>query len=300
MDVAGSSDTGPRVRRATVAHLVERLGPSLTLIAVAESFGVPARASSVAVDALVATRDAMRRRQRLAAYGRVSAAGGPRASLLAALDAANARLFAQHGSHDDHVAIGASLTAVVIANGRAYVGHAGASHAYLARGGTLERLTDDDAVFADATVASAGGATAGAPRAPRLLWRSFGTQPKLEASIMQIVLDAGDELVLCSSAVHRYVEPSRLAAILEDSDSAAVAVSRGLALVRDREDVDVALVIGRDLLAADGPRRDSRISRLRRIVVLALVVVALLAFASYALHANSHDELRYSTSGDRP
>jgi len=299
VDVAGGSDAGPRVRRSTVAHVVERLGPSLTLIAVAESFGVPARASSVAADALVATRDTMRRRQRLAAYGRISAAGGPRASLLAALDAANARLFAQHGSHDDHVATGASLTAVVIANGRAYVGHAGASRAYLARGGTLERLTDDDAVFADATVASAGGATL-APRGPRLLWRSFGTQPKLEASVAQIVLDVGDELVLCSSAVHRYVEPSRLAAILEDSDSAAAAVARGLAFVRDREDVDAAIVIGRDLLAADDPRRDSGISRLRRIVVLALVVVALLAFASYALRANSYDESRYSTSGERP
>ena len=60
-------------------------------------------------------RDYLRRRQRLGAFARHVSPSDLRSLLLGALDYANGRLYEQSGSHDDFVAGGTSLTAVLIA-----------------------------------------------------------------------------------------------------------------------------------------------------------------------------------------
>jgi hypothetical protein len=144
-------------------------------------------------------------------FGRsASPSGLLRAILLAALDHANARLYAQSGSHEDFVGSGTSLTAVMLVGHQALVGHVGDARAYLLRLGRLDMLTSDDAMFADTAVTSAKNALPAKPRTRGLLWRSLGTQAKLEASIAHVELLAGDQLVLCTDGVHRCVDDDEL------------------------------------------------------------------------------------------
>ena len=83
-------------------------------------------------------RDYLRRRQRLGAFSRHVSPSDLRSLLLGALDYANGRLYEQSGSHDDFVAGGTSLTAVLIAGHHALVAHVGDARAYLVRLGRLE------------------------------------------------------------------------------------------------------------------------------------------------------------------
>ena len=149
MEVAVGSEVGLWQKHQSDAHLTEAIAPGVTFFGIADGFGEVARSVPTASLALSTVRDYLRRRQRLGAFGaRAGSPGSVRALLLAALDHANARLFAQSGSHEDFVGSGASLTAVLIVGHHAFIAHVGDARAYLLRLGHLETLTADDAMFA--------------------------------------------------------------------------------------------------------------------------------------------------------
>ncbi|MBV9102066.1 MAG: serine/threonine-protein phosphatase [Candidatus Eremiobacteraeota bacterium] len=249
MDVAVGSELGIWQRQNDDAHLSESVAPNVTFFGVADGFGALGRGVPTASMALGALRDYVKRRQRLGAFGsRSISPSGVRALLLSALDYANARLYAHSGSHEDFVAGGTSLTAVLIVGHHAFIGHVGDARAYLLRFGRLEMLTVDDAMFTDA-VASAKSSLPARPRARSLLWRSLGTQPKLEASIAHVELLAGDQLLLCTDGIHRCISVDEIGEALGEATSSSDVVARLLGLSRTRGNLDNATVIvGRDLL----------------------------------------------------
>ena len=153
MDVAVGSELGIWQRHSGDAHLSESLAPNVTLFGVADGFGASGRDLPAATTALSWVRDYLRRRQRLGAFSRNVSPSDLRSLLLGALDYANGRLYEQSGSHDDFVAGGTSLTAVLIASHHALVAHVGDARAYLVRLGRLEVLTNDDEVYAVPVIA---------------------------------------------------------------------------------------------------------------------------------------------------
>jgi protein phosphatase len=261
------------------AHLSEVLGPNTTLFCVADGFGSCGRTGPVATLALSTMREYLRRKLRGAgANGRVLCPAQVRALLLAALEHANARLFELGGSNADFVANGASVTGALVVGQHAFVGHVGHARAFLARLGRLEMLTVDDSMTLDAVPSTT---TIGAGQRPRrrLLWRSLGTQEKLEASIAHVELLPGDRLVLCTDGFHRALGTEELALALVDDSNPSDTVARLLQLVRARGvRQNATLVIARDLLAAT-PASQRAASPMRWLIpALAFVIALALGF----------------------
>ncbi len=292
MEVAVGTELGVVHDAVSDAHLVESVAPGVTLFAVADGFGEIGRGNPTAPLALATVRDYLRRRHRVGSFARNVSPGGLRAILLAALDHANGRLYAQSGSHEDYVGSGTSLTAVMLVGAHAFVGHVGDGRAYLARVGRLEILTTDDAMFADAAVSSTKSAQPSKARSRGLLWRSLGTQTKLEASIAHVDVLPGDQLVLCTDGVHRYLSATEIGDALAEAETSAHAVARVFAILRARGNVDAGTcVVGRDLLSASPQPFGStlRLARPLRAALAVLTIVALLLGGAYAIHSGTPD-----------
>jgi serine/threonine protein phosphatase PrpC len=302
VEVAVGSELGIWQKRQSDAHLADCIAPNVTLFAIADGFGDIGRGANIAPAALATVREYLRRRQRVGSFGRSASPSALRGILLAALDHANARLYAQSGSHEDFVGSGTSLTAVMIVGHHAFVGHVGDARAYLLRLGRLELLTADDAMFADTAVPSAKTSLPARPRLRGLLWRSLGTQAKLEASIAHVELFAGDQLVLCTDGIHHCVADDELGGVLADAETATDVVARVLAMARARGGVDNGTVIvARDLLGpatpafAVGPRGRA----LRIALALGLLAMSLLSYGLFALRTGFTDHTTGLTSSDR-
>jgi len=296
VDVAYASERGILGGVPSDAHLVETVAPGVTLVAVADGFGEVGRGNATAPLALATVCEYVRRRHRVGSFDRYGSPSGLRSLLLAALDHANTRLYAQSGSHEDHVASGTSLTAVLMVGAHAFVGHVGDARAYLARLGNFDMLTADDAMFSGAAVASAKSPTIAKRRARGVLWRSLGTQAKLEASIAHVELLAGDRLLLCTDGVHRCLDDAELHDALRDDDAAGTVVTRLLTTLRLRGNVDHAtLLVARDVLAPTFPNvtLTARIRPLR--VALALItMLALFCGGALAVRTGLTDRPSHS------
>jgi len=300
VEVAFGSELGFGSRRASDAHLEEAIAPGVTLLAIADGFGEIRRNAPTAQSALTAIREYLRRRHRLGSYGHNASATAIRTALLGALEHANARLYADGGSNEDFVGSGSSVTAVLLVGSAAFVGHVGDARAYLARTGTLEVLTVDDAMFAGRAVTSPTRGLFEPARARALLWRSLGTQAKLEVSVAHVTVQSGDELVLCTDGVHRVVDDAEIADVLADTETCEEAVERILGLTRSRGSADCGtLVICRGLLAATPATFSaSAYARARVAIALCLLLIALLSFGSYAMRGGSFGSLPNFSSSD--
>jgi protein phosphatase len=302
VEVAVGTDLGIWQRRQSDAHIAESIAPGVSLLAVADGFGEVGRGSATAALALSTMRDYLRRRHRVGSFGRNVSPSTLLGVLRAALDYANGRLFAQGGSHEDFVGSGSSLTSVLIVGAHAFVGHVGDARAYLMRLDRLELLTADDVMFADAAVTSAKISLPSKSRTRGLLWRSLGTQAKLEPSISHIELVPGDQLVLCTDGVHRTIDDDELSGALMDCDSASDVVARLLATAKSRGAVDNStLIVGRDLLAPAAPLAGmaSAVGPVRAIFALVAIVATLLMTYGYvALHPGALSDRPTTTNSD--
>ena len=285
MEVAVGSDQGIWQKQQSDAYLSEALAPNVTLLGVADGFGVIGRGTPTAHLALATVRDYLRRRQRRGAFGaRLSTPSNLRSLLLGALDHANARLFAQSGRHEDFVGSGASLTTIMVVGHHAFVAHVGDSRAYLLRLGRLETLTTDDEIFSEAGVGTTKTSIPAKPLMRGLLWRSLGTQPKLEVSIFHYELLAGDQLVLCTDGIHRCIDADEIGDALDNADSAADAVGHLLSVAKRRGTIDNAtLIVGRELLipAHAAGSAGGRLDKVRTAIALVMLAVVAVSFAVY-------------------
>jgi protein phosphatase len=261
MEIAVGSRPGVPQRGGDEAYVAEIVAPGIVLLAVAHGFGRIRERTAPAVAAL-AVRDHLKRRVR-------GERRDPRTALSAAFSAANARIYAHSGSTDDYVASGTSLTAALIVGDHAFVGHVGATRAYLGRDGALSTLTTDDAV-GDGTL--------------RLLTRTLGTQPTLEPSLAHLRLMHGDALVLASGALHELLDEDEIADALRASASSEDVTARLLAIAGIRGDGAATVIVGRafnevatESACAHPPVREATIALA---AVLAATIVALIILHS--------------------
>jgi len=179
------------------------LGPRTWLLAIARGFG---SIGGVATEAalLARLRAECERRARSARFR--AAVDRPQTAATAmhgVLARVNGDLYACTASHEDYVTAAASLTAVVVVHGHAYVMHAGSTAAYLARQGEVMPLFRDD-VFEE--------------RRGPLLVRAFAVAPVLDVTISSAMLAPGDALVLLGRRMRGDAERRALIASLEAGD----------------------------------------------------------------------------------
>lgn len=260
MEIAVGSRPGVPQRGGDEAYVAEIVAPGIVLLAVAHGFGRVRERSAPEV-AAQAVRDSLKRRVR-------SERRDPRGALAAAFSAANARVYAHSGSTDDHVASGTSLTAALILGDHAYVGHVGATRAYLGREGALTALTVDD-TLSDGV---------------RLLTRALGTQPTLEPSLEHLRLMSGDALVLSSGALHELLDTDEIAEALQGCATSEDVTAKLLAIAGIRGDGAGTVIVGRALTDFPSEGR-SRRPPVRECAICLAAMIAATIVAIFILHA---------------
>jgi protein phosphatase len=271
------------------AALAETLAPNVTLLAVADGFGSISRGFSIAQSALVFVRDFLRRKARAGAFTtRATSSSARRQLVLAALSYANSRLFSQSASHDDYVAGGSSVTAILLIGEHAFVGHVGTSRAYVMRGDGLEIVTRDDAFeTAPPDTVRSSSALAGL-HLRTMVTRTLGTQPTLEANVIHLELAEGDRLVLCTSGFHRRIALNELHHALQATESVSETVGNLLATAKQRRLEHGSVVIAAGLstpLAGVETAADAEApppGRVVRALAFTLVIVLLFGIVTVA------------------
>ena len=277
MEIAVGSKAGAATRGLGDAHVAEMVGRGVVLLAVAEGFGI-VRGQGAPLAAVTAVRDALRRRVRT--DGRDA-----RAALIAAISAANARVFAHSGSHDDFVASGTSISVALIVGERAHIAHVGRTRAYLCRDDALMALTSDDELIGEGWSAPYGSASTDAMTG-HILTRTLGAQPTLDATVTNVRLMRGDALVLATGAFHTTITEDEIAATLRTTDSSESVTQRLLEVGRMRGgNFAGTVIVGRaltDALAPDGGGRSFNVQN----AALALTILVLFSLiAATIFHA---------------
>jgi protein phosphatase len=196
--ITGSATDVGRVRTGNEdAYLVDE---GIGLIAVADGMGghqAGEVASSTALEAL-----------------RAAVTGGD--AIRDAIVHANDAVWEKSGADERLRGMGTTLTAGTPAAGDTLViGHVGDSRAYLARNGSLERITVDHSVVAE--LVQAGELTEEqAELDPRrsMITRALGVEPGIDVDVITLELVPGDRVLLCSDGLTSMVREDDIGAIL--------------------------------------------------------------------------------------
>jgi PPM family protein phosphatase len=143
----------------------------------------------------------------------------PPAALARAAQAANLEIYAHALEHPEHRGMGTTLTAVLVDDQVALVGHVGDSRAYLVREGRIEQLTHDHSWVADRV--RQGLLTEEEARRHR--WRNvitnaLGATATFKLDLQHFEVRVGDRLLLCSDGVSMVLPDELMRAIIERHD----------------------------------------------------------------------------------
>jgi serine/threonine protein phosphatase PrpC len=142
---------------------------------------------------------------------------GPRPLLREALGTANAAILARSATDPGLHGLGTTLTALVVRDGKAWLGHVGDSRAYLLRDDCLRQLSDDHSLVGE--MVRRGELSSAAARAHperHVIVKALGTRPDLEPTIWRagLALAAGDVLLVCSDGLTDLVPDEAITASL--------------------------------------------------------------------------------------
>lgn len=140
-----------------------------------------------------------------------------------ALRQCDKQVHAEGESQPERRGMGTTLTMAYVAWPNAYVLHAGDSRCYLLRDGRLEKVTTDHTLaqkFVDAGMIAAE--QAGQSRFSHVLWNAIGgSTESVKAEAHKLELSLGDVLLLCTDGLTKELSDERIAAVLDQTQSAA-------------------------------------------------------------------------------
>jgi protein phosphatase len=115
--------------------------------------------------------------------------------------------------------MGTTILAALVQPSMAYISHVGDSRAYLAREGSLIRLTEDDSW--NALLASKGLPVDLEGKGPmaHVLTQAIGHRPEVKPSFREVVLLPGDWLLLCSDGLWNMLPDDQINARLNTNKS---------------------------------------------------------------------------------
>lgn len=139
--------------------------------------------------------------------------------LRAAVTYANARIFARADDSRAHRGMGTTVVAVAFhrETGQVHVAHAGDSRCYRMRDGTLEQLTRDHSLVADALLERPDLSEADLAYLPRnVITRALGIAPTVDVDLRVENAQPGDLFLLCSDGLHGLLTDLEIADTLLD------------------------------------------------------------------------------------
>ncbi len=157
----------------------------------------------------------------------------------AAVNAANAEVYAAAQAVPERRGMGTTLTALLLVGRRAFIAHVGDSRLYLVRGREVRQLTEDHSVINELK-------RRGRLR-PEVLekipnknavTRAVGVFETVEVETSQVLAAPGDRFVLCSDGLHRYFEADADLGPLADDDDEEAATAKMIAFANDRGGAD--------------------------------------------------------------
>jgi len=165
--------------------------------------------------------------------------------LLDALTKAN-KLIISRGREEDYPVIGTTVTAALFHLETLYIAHIGDSRAYLFRKGSSKLLTQDHSLVNE--LFQKGGLTLEeAQNHPQrnILTRALGTEPEPQIDLLEISVQAGDELLLCTDGLYNLVSDEEIHSIIDNDDVLKVKVDSLIkkALERGGNDNITAMLI---------------------------------------------------------
>lgn len=156
--------------------------------------------------------------------------------------------------------MGATLTAVFVRAGRAYVAEVGDSRAYLVRGGEIAQLTHDQSMvqlLVDSGVMNPEEASHSPMR--NVILQAMGHQRDLKVAIGKLDLRDRDCLVLCSDGLTGQVSDDEIRDVVLRARRPAVAAEELVALANARGGKDnITVIVAGVAGALAPPRADER------------------------------------------
>ncbi len=152
---------------------------------------------------------------------------GPEDALREVFEFANREIH-EHAARDEaHAGMGTTLTAAIVAPEREEVaiGHVGDSRAYLLRGSTLERLTQDHSLVEE--LRRKGQLTdEQAEEHPQrsIITRALGPEAEVEPDVRTVQARPGDVYLICSDGLTTMLGEERITQILRSATSLDAAV----------------------------------------------------------------------------
>ncbi|HEY4002337.1 MAG TPA: protein phosphatase 2C domain-containing protein [Candidatus Xenobia bacterium] len=175
-------------------------------------------ASALAVQTLMATYYAMGRK--------------PAAALRGAFEAANLRVCDEAMARQDCRRMETTLTALLLVESQAVIGHIGDTRVYRIRAGTVEQLTRDHSEVGE-LVRMQILTVEEAQRHPRrhIITRTVGSELLTQADYRTEALQQGDAFVLCSDGLWEPLAPDHMVEAVSESPATAcrMLIERALA-----------------------------------------------------------------------
>jgi len=141
-------------------------------------------------------------------------------AMRAAVEKANADVYAKSLENAQCSGMGTTFTAMAARDGIAYIAHVGDSRCYLVRNNTIMRLTLDHTLVEEMVLKGLITPNAAKHHPKRnYITRALGTAPQVEVDLIQVEIHPGDVFFLCSDGLSGHVEDKTILAI-SDEDAA--------------------------------------------------------------------------------
>lgn len=132
-----------------------------------------------------------------------------------AVERANQEVFTRAREVPQFMGMGATLTTILVCQGRAFIGQVGDSRAYMLRNGELRQVTRDHSfvgeLLRDGRITEAEARTH--PR-KNIITRAVGSRPRVQVDIFVERLQAGDLLLSCSDGLSGMVTDEEMKQML--------------------------------------------------------------------------------------
>lgn len=140
--------------------------------------------------------------------------------LIAAFSEANLAVYKKSNLEPGCKGMGTTAVVAVIAGGRAYIAHVGDSRAYAWKEGKIRQLTKDHSLVQE--LVEQGKLTPDEMRThpnKNIITRVVGVNLLVDIDYMELALEEGEKLLLCSDGLSDMVADGQMADVLESNDA---------------------------------------------------------------------------------
>jgi PPM family protein phosphatase len=189
--------------------------------------------------------------------------GSAEERLAARVREANRQIYERSRADRGRAGMGTTLTAAYVGDAHVAIAHVGDSRAYLFRGGTLQRLTQDHSLV-DELVRRGKLTEEQAAEHPQrsIITRALGPEPDVEVDTWTYPARSGDVVLLCSDGLTSMISEERVRDVLsahENLDAAADALIDEANQAGGRDNITVVLFRLEELDGDDGSNEETMV-----------------------------------------